>query len=258
LSTISVLDKKKKLTSGKENILHKGRLGRFSEDASRYTSSTDVDRRLLPSVIKVNCAHVIMLAEQGIITRQVAREILSVLARVPEDLKMKDDLEDVHMNIENFVISKVGSDSGGMMNLAKSRNDQVATALRMVLRNELAAIGIGMVSLEKALLGQALKHTGTAIPGYTHLQRGQPVTLGHHLLAHFDSLDRDFSRLVDCYLRTDLCPMGAGALASGIRDQSDSHCGIAWISSSARKFAGCCFFQRFCNRSNLSLFPDYD
>ncbi len=198
----------------KQNILHKGRLGLYSKDASEYTSSIDIDSRLLDSVIKINCAHVLMLAEQKIVDKRVAGEILEALSKIPPNLEMIDDLEDVHMNVENFVISLIGIENGGMVNLAKSRNDQVATALRMTLRDQLVAIGTAIVSLEKSLLDQATKHAGTIFPGYTHLQRGQPVTLGHQLLAHFDSLDRNFARLVDCYLRVDLSPMGAGALAS--------------------------------------------
>jgi len=198
----------------KEDILHEGRLGTYSADASSYTSSTDIDVRLLQAVIKINSAHVVMMHEQGIIDRRKATDLLEALNRVPKNLEMTDELEDVHMNVENFVISKIGREAGGMMNLAKSRNDQVATALRMVLREQLVALGDAMISLEESLLDQAQTHFETVSPGYTHLQRGQPVTLGHHLLAHFDSLDRDFARLVDCYLRTDLSPMGSGALAS--------------------------------------------
>ena len=155
-----------------------------------------------------------MLAEQGVIDLKHAGDLLNELGKIPRDLEMKDDLEDVHMNVENFVTSKIGKDAGGMMNLAKSRNDQVATALRMTLREQLIFLGESMISLENSLLAQAAKHAATIIPGYTHLQRAQPITLGHHLLAYFDSLDRDFTRLVDCYLRTDLSPMGSGALAS--------------------------------------------
>jgi argininosuccinate lyase len=165
-------------------------------------------------VIQINAAHVIMLAEQGVIDLKYAVALLNELEKIPKDLEMKDYLEDVHMNVENFVTSKIGKDAGGMMNLAKSRNDQVATALRMTLREQLIFLGESMISLENSLLAQSAKHAATIIPGYTHLQRAQPVTLGHHLLAYFDSLDRDFARLVDCYLRTDLSPMGSGALAS--------------------------------------------
>jgi len=202
------------LNTAKDNILHSGRLGSFSEEASRYTSSIDIDGRLLPAVIKINTAHIVMLAEQGVLDLEIAKEILTALSQVPTNLEMRDDLEDVHMNVENFTISKIGVEAGGMMNLGKSRNDQVATALRMVSRDQLITIGNAIVSLEKSLLDQAAKHFKDVSPGYTHLQRGQPITLGHYLLAHFGSLDRNFSRLVDCYLRTDLSPMGAGALAS--------------------------------------------
>ncbi len=196
------------------NILHSSRLGAFSASAAEYTSSIDIDPRLLPAVIAINKAHLIMLFEQGIVSRDVARKILSALKSLPDNFPMKAELEDVHMNVEDLVISRAGKASGGMLNLAKSRNDQVATALRMTLREELILLARAMVELEKALVSQSKKHSGTLLPGYTHLQRGQPVTLGHHLLAHFDSLDRNFTRLIDCYLRTNLSPMGAAALGS--------------------------------------------
>jgi argininosuccinate lyase len=196
------------------DILHSSRLGAFSRSAAEYTSSIDVDPRLLPAVVAINKAHAVMLFEQGILSRDVARKLLSALHSLPKNIRMKPELEDVHMNIEDLVISHAGKDEGGMLNLAKSRNDQVATALRMTLREELILLGRAITDLQKALLSQSRKHAGTLLPGYTHMQRGQPVTLGHHLLAHFDSLDRNFTRLVDCYLRTNLSPMGGGALAS--------------------------------------------
>ena len=107
----------KNITQGLElkskggNILHEGRLGSYSSAAAKYTSSIDIDGRLLASVIQINAAHVIMLAEQGVIDRRYARELLGVLRKIPKDLEMKDDLEDVHMNVENFVISKIGKDA---------------------------------------------------------------------------------------------------------------------------------------------------
>ncbi|MCL4517911.1 MAG: argininosuccinate lyase [Thaumarchaeota archaeon] len=198
----------------KRDILHEGRLGSFSPSAAKYTSSIDIDHRLLPAVVAINMAHVLMLSERSVITREDAADLMNWLGKVPKDLKMKETLEDVHMNVEDYVISKVGSDTGGMLNLGKSRNDQVATALRMALRNQLIAVGSAAISLEKSLLSQAARNNAVFMPGYTHLQRGQPVTVGHHLLAHFDALDRDFSRLVDCYLRVNQSPMGSGALAS--------------------------------------------
>lgn len=197
-----------------EDILHSGRLGIFAQDAAKYTSSADIDGRLISAVVSINAAHMIMLAENKIIDRRVAGEILDSLRKVPKDIEMREELEDIHMCVEDFVISKVGKETGGMLNLAKSRNDQVATALRMVLRERLLSFGNSMVQLEKALLAQASKNAGTPMPGYTHLQRGQPVTAGHHFLAHFQTLDRNFARLVSCYIRTNESPMGSGALAS--------------------------------------------
>ncbi|MGA2874910.1 MAG: lyase family protein, partial [Nitrososphaerales archaeon] len=197
-----------------KDILHAGRLGVFSTSAAKYTSSIDIDGRLLSAVVSINSAHIVMLCERGILDRIVSNQLLHSLKKVPKDLEMKDELEDVHMNVEDYLITKVGKDIGGMLNLGKSRNDQVATALRMALREQLILLGNSIIMLEKALLAQAAKNAGSPMPGYTHLQRGQPVTVGHHLLAHFDSLDRNFSRLVDCYLRVNQSPMGAGALAS--------------------------------------------
>ncbi|MDA4111965.1 MAG: argininosuccinate lyase [Thaumarchaeota archaeon] len=197
-----------------KDILHSSRLGVFSSDAAEYTASIDIDVKLLSSVVAINSAHVIMLAERKILDRKIAGQILNALKQIPNDFEMKAELEDVHMNVEDYVISKIGNDSGGMMNLGKSRNDQVATAIRMALREDLILLAKSIVKLEKSLLVQSGKYSASVMPGYTHLQRGQPVTLGHHLLAHFDSLDRDFSRLVDCYLRTNLSPIGAGALSS--------------------------------------------
>ena len=203
-----------RLKNKNKDILHAGRLGVFSTSAAKYTSSIDIDGRLLSAVVSINSAHIVMLCERGILDRIVSNQLLHSLKKVPKDLEMKDELEDVHMNVEDYLITKVGKDIGGMLNLGKSRNDQVATALRMALREQLILLGNSIIMLEKALLAQAAKNAGSPMPGYTHLQRGQPVTVGHHLLAHFDSLDRNFSRLVDCYLRVNHSPMGAGALAS--------------------------------------------
>ncbi|MGI0083449.1 MAG: argininosuccinate lyase [Nitrososphaerales archaeon] len=200
--------------AGSEDILHKGRLGRFAGSAARFTSSIDTDPRLLEAVIEINSAHVLMLLKQKIIDRHVARDLLSALRKVPKDLKLSEILEDVHMNVEDHVISSLGKDSGGMLNVAKSRNDQVATALRIVLREEILSIARALTGLESALLSQARQNASVVMPGFTHLQRAQPVTVGHHLLAHYDSLERDIDRLMECYHRVNMSPMGAGALAS--------------------------------------------
>ena len=199
--------------SSKQDILHSGRLGTFSANAAKYTSSIDIDPRLIRAVIDVNKAHVLMLAKQGILDKLTSSKLFEALSKVPDNLELKDVLEDVHMNVEDHIMSETGNQVGGMLNLAKSRNDQVATALRISLRGELLTLGSSLVELQRALLKQAQRHVATIMPGYTHLQKAQPVTLGHHLLAHFDALDRDFARLVDCYLRVNTSPMGSGALA---------------------------------------------
>jgi argininosuccinate lyase len=206
--------RKKRVITEDNNILRFSRLGKFSESAARYTSSIHLDKKLLPAVVAINSAHVVMLLKRELIAKDVAREILSSLRELPPNLEMKDELEDVHMNVENFVIEKTGKEIGGMMNFGKSRNDQVATALRFALRDELLLLGKEIVEFQKSLLFQARRHSFTIMPGYTHLQRGQPVTLGHHLLCYFDELERDFERLLSCYQRVNKSPMGAGALAS--------------------------------------------
>ncbi len=206
--------RKKRVITEDNNILRFSRLGKFSESAARYTSSIHLDKKLLPAVVAINYAHVVMLLKRELIAKDVAREILSSLRELPPNLEMKDELEDVHMNVENFVIEKTGKEIGGMMNFGKSRNDQVATALRFTLRDELLLLGKEIVEFQKSLLFQARRHSSTIMPGYTHLQRGQPVILGHHLLCYFDELERDFERLLSCYQRVNKSPMGAGALAS--------------------------------------------
>lgn len=198
----------------KKDILHSSRLGAFDQQVAKYTTSVDIDGVLVPAVVAINSAHVVMLFEKRILDLKTASELLRALKGVPNNLDMSAQLEDVHMNVEDYLISKVGNDVGGMLNVGKSRNDQVATALRLTLREKLIDLGDSLLTFEKALLAQATKNAGSPMPGYTHLQRGQPVTLGHHLIAHFDSLDRDFARLIDCYLRVNISPMGSGALAS--------------------------------------------
>jgi argininosuccinate lyase len=158
-----------------------------------------------------------MLAKQGIITQAEAKKIIDGLDSIQEEirdgsLKPKPELEDVHMNIENRLIEKIG-DVGRKLHTARSRNDQVATDMRRYI------IGAGLVTigsirdLQETLLETAGKHLDTIMPGYTHLQRAQPVLLAHHLLAYFEMLDRDAERFYDCLYRTDVLPLGSGALA---------------------------------------------
>ena len=192
------------------------RLGRLAPqplDVAKYISSVSHDVEIVEEVVKVNKAHVVMLAERGLISRREAAAILRALEAVEASKLMDEGLEDVHMNLERFVEEAVGREVAGWMHLAKSRNDQVAAAIRMRLRSKIIEAGMAAVALRRALLDQASRHSSTVMPGYTHLQRAQPVTLGLHLLAHHDALARDTERLKGCYARVNLSPMGAAALA---------------------------------------------
>jgi argininosuccinate lyase len=198
----------------KKDLLHSARLGRFANSAARYTSSIDVDPEILRAVLEVNCAHIISLSRKGTLDSSIASSLIAALRKVPSDLKLDPALEDVHSSVEQFVISEVGGAIGGMLNLAKSRNDQVATALRLALRKKLIEIGKALAVLQQTLAQKAEANYDVAMPGYTHLQRAQAITAGHHLLAYHEMLARDSDRLVECYARVNRCPMGAGALAS--------------------------------------------
>jgi argininosuccinate lyase len=199
------------------NILRRGRL-ESSEDADvlNYTSSKDADRWLFEADLTVDNAHVIMLAETGIITRDECTLILSTLDKIEQEGYDKLDLsyEDIHMSIEAKLIEKVGEDTGGRMHSARSRNDEVATCIRLVLRDKLLTLMHNVIGLRKAMLELAQVHKETLIPGFTHLQHAQPTTLAHHLIAHHDALARDSQRLLGAFIRTNQSPLGAAAFAS--------------------------------------------
>lgn len=165
-------------------------------------------------MIEINRAHLVMLATQGCINKKTAVACLDALDSIPENLKLDPHLEDVHMNVEAQVISKIGETDGGQLNLAKSRNDQVASAIRLVLRNFLLQIMKALIELRTALIVKSQKHLRSVMPGYTHLQHAQPVTAAHHLLSYEESLSRNCERLADCYSRVNLSPLGAAALAT--------------------------------------------
>ncbi|MEM3437684.1 MAG: argininosuccinate lyase [Nitrososphaerales archaeon] len=196
------------------DILRGKRLSEFSPDAAVYTSSIDSDKFLASSVIKINKAHMLMLIKRGIVDLEEGYHCIQALEDIPKDVIMDPKLEDVHMNIEALVIEKVGENIGGQLNLAKSRNDQVATAIRMVLRDFILDIATSLNHLRKVILERCEEHLITVMPGYTHLQHAQPITLAHHLLAHHDALMRDSERLMESYKRVNLSPMGACALAT--------------------------------------------
>ncbi|HSQ48886.1 MAG TPA: argininosuccinate lyase [Candidatus Deferrimicrobiaceae bacterium] len=194
-------------------ILHGGRLGNVREDVAKFCSSRKDDARLADAVLAINKAHVAMLMEQKIIAWQVGTKILLALQKLGSQ-KLDPEAEDVHMAVEEAVLAETGPEVGGNMHVAKSRNDQVTTAIRMQLRNELQNIMQLVFEMQQALLETSSKHTETVILEYTHLQAAQPVTYGHYLLMHFDALGRDFERLQAAYAHVNLCPLGAGALAT--------------------------------------------
>ena len=183
------------------------------EDVAKFTSSRKDDERLATAVIDINKAHVIMLMEQKLIQWQDGSKILKALAKHSRST-LDPSAEDVHMAVEEKVLAETGSEVGGNLHIAKSRNDQVATAIRMQLRKELLEIMPLVLEMQKSLLDTARKHVNTVILEYTHLQAAQPVTFAHYLLSHVQMLERDLKRLQGAYERVNLCPLGAGALAT--------------------------------------------
>jgi argininosuccinate lyase len=194
--------------------LRGGRLASVRKDVVEFTSSIKSDRRLLKSVIKINEAHMAMMMEQKMIEWNDGAKLLQALSELQPNMKLPLSLEDVHVAVEDKVINKVGSEIGGNLHIAKSRNDQVSTAIRMELRENLFELFFSVMKLQEALTELAEKHVVTVVPGYTHLQPAQPVTFAHYLLSHVDSLNRASQRLDETYKRVNLCPMGAGALAT--------------------------------------------
>ncbi len=195
--------------------------GRFEKETDplvdRFQASLPFDRRLFRHDIRGSQAHARMLARVGLLTEEEAAAIVEGLAAVEEDiaagradLRLED--EDIHTNIERLLYAKVGP-LAGKLHTGRSRNDQVATAMRLYLKDEMAAVAGLLRALIGTLLDLAEEHADTLMPGYTHLQRAQPVTLGHHLLAYASMFRRDLDRLADCYRRTDVLPLGSGALA---------------------------------------------
>ena len=183
----------------------------------RYTASVGFDQRLWRADIAGSLAHARMLAAQQIISAQDLADIERGLKQIGEEVESgqfdwKLELEDVHLNIEARLTQLVG-DAGKRLHTGRSRNDQVATDIRLWLRDEIDAVGQGLTLLQKALLGVATLHTDTVMPGFTHLQVAQPVSFAHHLLAYVEMFARDAERLADVRKRTNRLPLGAAALA---------------------------------------------
>lgn len=195
--------------------------GRFQTETSnlvqRYGESVSYDWRLYPHDIEGSIAHAAALQEAGIITKKEEREIGKGLREIKKEIESGDfefrmNLEDIHMNIERTLTEKIG-DAGAKLHTARSRNDQVALDTRLYCRAESEAIYDLVAGLQKALLILAKRHPDAVVPGYTHLQRGQPVLFPHHLLAYIEMLERDKQRIKDCYQRINVMPLGSGALA---------------------------------------------
>lgn len=195
--------------------------GRFKKAADKlvteYTASIPFDWRLYPYDIAGSIAHAKMLAKRGIITNKEAEAIIKGLKSVQQEIEQgkfefKLELEDIHMNIEARLIKKVGK-IGGKLHTARSRNDQVALDLRLFARDAISSTISTLREFQRALISLAEANKKVIIPGYTHLQPAQPVLMAHHLLAYFEMLQRDFSRFSDGLKRTDVMPLGSGALA---------------------------------------------
>ena len=199
-----------------------GRGARFAaamdEAAAALNTSIDFDKRLLRDDVRGSQAHARMLAAVGLISEDDAKQIVAGLDQVADEFergerKMDPVLEDVHMNVETRLIELVG-DAGRRLHTARSRNDQVATDMRLYALSSTAAIVVGIDRARVELVRRAREHAATLLPGYTHLQRAQAVTLGHHLLAYVEMLSRDRGRLLDAVRRASECPLGSGALAA--------------------------------------------
>ena len=193
-------------------------------DFKSYTVSIDYDRRLYRQDVAGSMAHAKMLAKQGIISDEDCAQITQGLKTIEREIQEEEfpwdpDLEDLHMNIESRLHQLIGA-AAGRLHTARSRNDQVAVDLRLYTKETITQIASGLRGVQQALVGLAAKHQDVVMPGYTHLQRAQPVLFAHHMLAYFEMFQRDVGRFRDCYQRTDVMPLGSGALA-GVAYQTD-------------------------------------
>ncbi len=195
--------------------------GRFEESPEAFTqsfgASLSVDKQMWKSDITASIAHAKMLGRQGIISAEdadvIERGLLDVANSIERgEFVFSDDDEDIHMAVEAELTRRIG-DAGGRLHTARSRNDQVATDTRLHVKVELSKVALGVVNLQQALYDVALREIDTILPGYTHMQRAQPVLLSHHLMAYFWMLARDFDRLRLAFSSADVMPLGSAALA---------------------------------------------
>ncbi|MFZ5975919.1 MAG: argininosuccinate lyase [Bacillota bacterium] len=196
--------------------------GRFEKDTSKlmddFHSSIGFDARLYKEDIEGSIAHARMLGKTGIISVAEAKAIEDGLTGILQDIEsggvtFTADAEDIHMNIEKLLTERIG-DAGKKLHTGRSRNDQVALDMRMYAKRSIKEVQERLYALCALLLDLAEQHHAHCMPGYTHLQKAQPVTLGHHLMAYFQMFTRDYGRFADCFKRTDVMPLGSGALAA--------------------------------------------
>lgn len=198
------------------------RLGRLSGERTvkmmQFLSSMRADHCIADADILVDIAHVLMLEKQKIIERDIAQKIIPVLLElhdegIPEEA-FDDSFEDVHAGVESLLIDEVGPDIGGRMHMGKSRNDEVATCIRIKLREDILKQMAALLKVREVLVALSEQHIDSVMPGFTHMQHAQPTTLSHHLLAYEQAFSRDFDRLKETYVRVNQCPLGAAAFAS--------------------------------------------
>jgi argininosuccinate lyase len=198
--------------------MRKGRFDKsIAEPAARYSESVSFDSRLYHHDIAGSIAHAAALAKAGLISFDERKKIETALRSIEQEISSgkftwDESLEDLHMNIEAALTAKIG-EIGAKLHTARSRNDQVALDLRMYVKAEITEISAKIRAVQSALLDLAAQHIGLVMPGYTHLQRAQPVLFPHYLLGHIEAFQRDADRLWDCLARADVLPLGSGALA---------------------------------------------
>nr|WP_330413334.1 argininosuccinate lyase [Coprococcus sp. AF21-14LB] len=195
--------------------------GRFTKETDelvyRFNASISFDKRLYAQDIKGSMAHVMMLAKQGILTEEEKTQIIGGLEGILKDvetgvLEISEAYEDIHSFVEATLIERIG-EAGKKLHTGRSRNDQVALDMKLYVRDEIVAEDHLLKELLGVLLGIMEEHTETFMPGFTHLQKAQPITLAHHMSAYFEMFKRDRQRLADIYARMNFCPLGSGALA---------------------------------------------
>ena len=195
--------------------------GRFEEATSpfveRFTSSVSFDNSLYQYDIDGSIAHAKMLEKVGTLTEKEVTEIIDGLEEIREEITNQNfdwstELEDVHMNIESALTKKIG-EAGKKLHTGRSRNDQIATDLRLYARSQIDEICKLITDFQRAIVNLAEKEANTILPGFTHLQTAQPITFGHHMMAWFEMLSRDFDRFQDCRKRVNQSPLGSAALA---------------------------------------------